>query len=125
MYAQNISSSYIEFLPDRFYSLSENAQFFYRFFILTYYSNKKNGKAPYNPVTFSDICERLVLRSKNKTMNRNTIKKALKELAENNFISNPREKKVFGGDYIYSFKKNDWKTINGEEETFETDEDIL
>jgi predicted transcriptional regulator len=58
-------------------------------------------------------------------MNRTVVKRILKELAEKNFINNPREKKEFGGDYIYTWKKNDWKTINGEEEHFKADVEIL
>lgn len=125
MYSQNLSSSWLEFLPDRFYSMSEYAQFFYRLFILTYYPSKKNGKSPHNPISLSCISDRLVLRSKNKTMNKTVVRRILKELTENNFISNPREKKEFGGDYFYSWQKNDWKSIAGEEETFETEVDIL
>lgn len=112
VFTQNAASCYVDFLPDRFYDLSEYAQLFYRLFILTYYPSRKNGKSPYNPVSLSCIEKRLVLRSKNKTMNRNVVKRILKELEDNNFINNPKEMKLFGGDYIYSFKKNDWKDIS-------------
>jgi len=124
-YVQNLSSSYFDFLPDSFYNLSNYSQLFYRLFVLTYYPSKKNGKSPYNPVSLSCIQNRLVLRSKNKTMSRKVVKRILKQLEENNFISDPREKKVFGGDYIYSFKKNDWKSISNGEDYFKTDVDIL
>lgn len=124
-FVQNIFSSYVDFLPYSFYKLSNYAQLFYRLFILTYYPNKKNGKCPNNPISLSHIENRLVLRSKNKTMTRNVVKRILKELKENNFISDPREKKIFGGDFVYSFVKNDWNTIRDKEISFETAVNIL
>jgi len=124
-FVQNIFSSYVDFLPYRFYELSNYAQLFYRLFILTYYPNKKNGKCPNNPIALSHIETRLVLRSKNKTMIRNVVKRILKELEENNFISDPREKKIMGGDFIYSFVKNEWNKIRDENKSLETAVEIL
>ena len=58
-------------------------------------------------------------------MVRKIIKRILDELADQKFISSPKEEKMLGGDYMYRYRKNTWQDITGEKETSENDLDDL
>jgi predicted DNA-binding protein len=124
MFMQNIASCYMDLLPGKFYEMSDYAQLFYRLFILTYFPNKKSGKSPKNPVSLEEIRNRLVLKTPDSYMVRKIVNRILKELEDYKFISAPKEEKIYGA-YMYSYKKNTWKDITGEEETTETDLDFI
>lgn len=120
-FMQNMMSCYMDLLPGKFYELSDYAQLFYRIFILPYFQYKNSGKSPKNPVSLSEIRARLVLKTTDTSMVRKVVNRILHELEGNKFISAPKEDKMLGGDYMYSYKKNTWKDITGEEETSGTD----
>jgi hypothetical protein len=124
MFMQNVTSCYMDLLPGKFYELSDYAQLFYRIFILTYFPNMKSGKSPKNPVSLEEIRKRLDLKTKDTYMVRQVIMRILKELESNRFISDPKEEKLYGK-YVYSYKKNSWKDITGEEEASESDLDDI
>jgi len=124
MFMQNMSSCYMDLLPGKFYEMSDYAQLFHRIFIITYFPNKKSGKSPKNPVSLEEIRKRLVLKTPDTYMVRQVVKRILTELESYKFISDPKEEKIYG-EYAYSYKKNSWKEITGEEETSETDLDEL
>jgi hypothetical protein len=124
MFMQNIASCYMDLLPGKFYEMSDYAQLFYRLFILTYFPNKKSGKSPKNPISLEEIRKRLVLKTPDTYMVRKTVSRILSELEDYNFISAPKEEKIYGA-YMYSYKKNTWKDITGEDETPETDLDDI
>jgi hypothetical protein len=125
MFMQNMISCYMDLLPGKFYEMSDYAQLFYRLFILSYFPNTKSGKTPKNPVSLSEIRKRLVLKTRDTYMVRKTVKRILTELKDYKFISESNEEKAFGGDYLYSYKKNTWKDITGEEEPSETEMDFI
>jgi len=105
-FIQNVLSCYTNLLPGHFYNMTEYAQLFYRMLILPYYNGVKI------PISLKEIKARLVLKSDN-SMSRKTVKRILKELESNHFISNPDEIQKKDGSYWYQYKKNDWKTITG------------
>jgi predicted DNA-binding protein len=124
MFMQNAASCYMDLLPGKFYEMSDYAQLFYRLLILTYSKNEKSGKTPKNPVSLEEIRTRLVLKTPDSYMVRKIINRILKELEDYKFISAPKEEKIYGA-YMYSYKKNTWKEITGEDETTETDLDYI
>jgi len=120
-FQQNMISSYIDFLPGKFYEMSDYAQLYYRIFILSYYPNKGTGKIPKNPLSFDEIKQRLVLITKdNSTLRKTVIKRILEELKSNRFIKDYSEEKI-DGKYFYRYTRNTWKEITGEEDPSETD----
>lgn len=104
-FTQNCLSCYTDLLPDKFYSMSDYAQLFYRILILPYYGNVKN------PVGIDEVRARLALKTKDTFMVRKIVKRILDELESNAFIKEPKEGKS-GGKYLYSYTKNSWKEIN-------------
>jgi len=121
---QNMFSSYIDFLPGKFYEMSDYAQLYYRIFILSYFPIKGSGKIPKNPVSLDEIRQRLVLKTKDTSTVRKIIKKKMEELKSKRFIKDYSEEKI-DGKYFYRYVRNSWKEINGEETPSETDlEDI-
>lgn len=125
LFAQNMMSAYMDLVPGIFYEMSDYAQLFYRFFVMPYFPNIKSGKSPKNPISLEEIRKRLVLKTRDKTMVRKIIKRILDELADQKFISSPKEEKMLGGDYMYRYRKNTWQDITGEKETSENDLDDL
>ena len=121
---QNATSCYMDLLPGKFYEMSDYAHYFTGF-LFSYFPNKKSGKSPKNPVSLPEIRNRLVLKTKDTTMVKKVVNRILQELEGNKFISAPEENKILGGDYMYSYKKNTWKDITGEEEASKTDLDGL
>jgi len=105
-FMQNVLSCYTSLLPGHFYSMSEYAQLFYRMLILPYYNGVKI------PISLKEIKARLVLKSDD-SMSRKVVKKWLKELETNGFISN-REEISKDGSYCYKYKKNDWEIMKKE-----------
>jgi hypothetical protein len=120
MFAQNISSSYMDLLPGKFYEMSDYAQLYYRLFILSYYPNKATGKIPKNPLSIEEIRKRLALKTKDTSMVRKVIRRILEELKANNFIGGFTEEKL-DRKYVYRYVKNSWQEITGEESPSETD----
>jgi hypothetical protein len=123
-FMQNILSCYMDLLPGKFYEMSDYAQLFYRIFILTYFQNKKSGRSPKNPVSLEEIRKRLCLKTPDSFMVRKVVKRILKELEDNRFISSWKEENNYG-QYAYSYRKNSWKDITGKEETEVSDLDEL
>jgi hypothetical protein len=82
-YAQNCVSCYVDLPPDKFYLMSDYAQLFYRMLILPYFNNIKN------PIGIEEIRRRLVLKTKDKYMVRQVVKRILDELEGNSFIKEP------------------------------------
>lgn len=120
-FMQNMISSYIDFLPGKFYEISDYAQLYYRIFILSYYPNKGTGKIPKNPVSLDEIKQRLVLITKdNYTLRKKVVKRILEELKQNRFIKDYSEEKI-DGKYFYRYTRNTWKEITGEEDPSGTD----
>jgi hypothetical protein len=123
-FQQNTLSSYVDLLPGKFYEMSDYAQMYYRLFIITYFPNKKTGKTPKNPLSIEEIRKRLVLSTKDTSMVRKVIRRILEELKSNQFIKSYSEDMI-DRKYVYSYERNSWKEITGEESTSETDLDIL
>jgi hypothetical protein len=117
MFMQNISSCYMDLLPGKFYEMSDYAQLFYRLLVLTYYSNPKSGKNPKIPISINEVRRRLALKTPDTYMVRQVIMRILKELAKYKFISEWKEEKQKYSPYMYSYKKNTWKDITGEEDS--------
>jgi len=103
-YVHNVLACYIDILPGRFYSLSDNAQLFYRLLVLPYFKQVKN------PIGLKEIKNRLVLKTSNTTMVRKTIKRIMDELDANSFIKAPKEIKK-EGEYYYEYVKLKWDEI--------------
>lgn len=101
-FVQNCLSCYTDLIPDKFYSMSDYAQLFYRILILPYF---KNGK---NPVTLDEIRYRLDFKTKDTYMVRQVVKRMLDELEAFHFIKEPKELHPYGK-YLYSYVKNSWK----------------
>lgn len=120
MFMQNMASSYMDFLPGKFYEMSDYAQLYYRLFILSYFLNKATGKIPKNPITIDEIRQRLALKTKDTSMVRKVIKRILEELKANNFIGGFTEEKL-DRKYVYRYVKNSWQEIAAEENPSETD----
>ena len=102
-FIQNVMSCYTDLLPGHFYEMSSYAQLFYRLLILPYFKGAKI------PMALEEIKARLVLKSEN-YMCRKVVKRILKELELNRFISGAKEIKKEGA-YCYQYTKNKWKTI--------------
>lgn len=121
-FMQNMFSSYIDFLPGKFYEMSDYAQLYYRIFILSYYPNKGTGRTPKNPLSLDEIKQRLILKTKDTFMLRKVVTRILEELKANRFIKDYSEVKI-DRKYHYHYTRNTWKEINGEENPSETDLD--
>ena len=119
-FMQNMSSSYMDLLPGKFYEMSDYAQLYYRIFILSYYPIKGSSKIPKNPVSLDEIRQRLVLKTKDTSTVRKVIKEKLEELKSNRFIKDYFEE-IIDGKYFYRYAKNSWKEITEEEIPSETD----
>ena len=113
-FMQNMISCYTDFLPGKFYELSDYAQLYYRLFILSYYPIKKIGKIPKNPLSIDEIRQRLVLLTKDTSMVKKVVRRILEELASNRFIKDFKEEKI-NGKYYYRYSRNSWKEITGDE----------
>lgn len=124
MFMQNMASCYMDFLPGKFYEMSDYAQLYYRLFILSYFPNKKTGKVPKNPLSIDEIRQRLVLSTKDTFMVRKVIRRILEELTSNHFIKGFTEE-MLDRRYVYRYTKNSWKEITGEESSSETDLDDI
>lgn len=107
-FIQNCLSCYTDLIPFRFYDMSDYAQLFYRILILPYYGDIKN------PIEMDEIRNRLLFKTKDRSMVRKVIMRILNELTDNGFIGDPREEKV-NGKYVYHYTKNTWKQILGHE----------
>lgn len=123
-FMQNMISCYTDFLPGKFYELSDYAQLYYRLFILSYYPIKKIGKIPKNPLSIDEIRQRLVLSTKDTFMVRKVVRRIMEELTANDFIKHFKEEKK-DGKYFYRYSKNSWKEITGEANTSEVDLDYI
>jgi hypothetical protein len=99
-----VSSLYTDLLPDKFYSLSDYAQLYYRLLILPYFGKVKN------PIRMDEIRHRLDLKTSDTSMLRKTIKRILDELKEESFIRNFEESDKYG-QYMYGYEKTPWKEI--------------
>jgi hypothetical protein len=104
LFIQNAISCYTDLLPLKFYNLTDYAQLFYRLLILPYYKQVKN------PIGLKEIKNRLVLKTYDTYMVRQTIKRILDELEANSFIKEPKEIKQ-NGEYFYGYVKTAWKEI--------------
>jgi hypothetical protein len=124
VFMQNMLSCYMDFLPGKFYEMSDYAQLYYRLFILSYYPNKRTKKIPKNPLSIEEIRQRLVLKTKDTCTVRKVIRRILTELKDNHFIKSFTEEKL-DGKYVYGYVKNTWQEITGEEYTSETDLEII
>ncbi len=103
-FIQNVLSGYTDLLPDKFYSMSEYSQLFYRFLILPYFKKVKN------PISLKEIKNRLVLKTYDTYMLRQTVKRILAELENNSFIRNSKE--IFKeGEYHYGYDRLTWNEI--------------
>jgi predicted transcriptional regulator len=102
---QNCLSCYVDLLPDKFYSMSDYAQLFYRMLVLPYFNNVKN------PIGIEEIRKRLALKTKDTYMVRKVVKRVLEELETNGFIKEPKEERL-NAKYSYAYTKNRWKEIN-------------
>ena len=123
-FMQNMTSSYMDLLPGKFYELSDYAQLYYRLFILSYFPNKSTGKIPKNPLSLDEIRQRLVLKTKDTYMIREIIKGILGQLKSEKFIKDFSEEKI-DRKYHYRYTRNTWKEITGEENPSDSDLDIV
>jgi hypothetical protein len=108
LFMQNCFSSYIDLIPDKFYTMSDYAQLFYRLLILPFFGDSKLG--------LDYIRTRLFLKTKDNYMVKKMIRNMLEELEGNLFIKEPVELKQ-NDKYLYTFKKSSWKEINADQET--------
>ena len=108
-FVQNCLSCYCDLLPEKFYSMSDYAQLFYRMLILPYYDGNKI------PMGIEEIRTRLQLKTPDTYMVRGVIKRILDELESNAFIRKPEELKLYG-EYQYSYVKCSWHEITHSEE---------
>jgi hypothetical protein len=97
LFANNILAAEWEWLPFEFYQLSKNAQNLYRKFLLV---KKKNTEIK---LMDHEIARMLKLQTANRTARNKSIKRLLKELAENGYIEWRIEKGY--KDPVYSIKK--------------------
>jgi hypothetical protein len=104
-YFQNCISCYVDLLPDKFYSMSDYAQLFYRMLVLPYFDKVKN------PIGIEEIRKRLALKTKDTYMVRKVVQRILEELEGNLFIKEPKEERL-NGEYFYGYTKKSWKEIN-------------
>jgi hypothetical protein len=105
LFLQNaLCSRYTDFLPEKFYSMTDYAQLFYRLLILPYFGKVKN------PIRMDEIQQRLALKTKDTSMLRKTIKRILGELEAETFIRSYYETTVHGP-YMYGYEKTFWKDI--------------
>ena len=103
-FIQNVLSCYVDLLPYSFYKMSDYAQLYYRFMVLTYFNHIKDR------IRIDEIQRRLLLKTSDTHMLRTLIKDILKKLEAHSFIKDAREE--FQHDtYWYVHQKTPWKDL--------------
>lgn len=103
-FIQNVLSCYVDLLPYSFYKMSDYAQLYYRFMVLTYFNNIKDR------IRIDEIQRRLLLKTHDIHMLRTLIKGILKKLEAHSFIKDVKEEFQYDT-YWYAHHKTPWKDL--------------
>ena len=98
---RNCLSGFVNILPYRFYTLSPEAQLFFRILVL----NNQTGRTVL--VDLRDITNRFVFRPGDPEV-KHIVRKVLQELADEKFIEDPKEIYTPKKGLIFSFEKRDF-----------------
>lgn len=113
-FIQNYLSSYIDFIPESFYTMSNRAQLFYRHIILP--QMKKNNR--YSE-TVSHVRNRIGIMRNDRWGLRKAVDDVLDELEGAHLIKDPRKTFADGLDYRVEFTKLNWDEVTSENKSKE------